>query len=67
MESRNEKQILDTRGAGHDAKSFKAIALLTTRRIIAYLVLVILSLMSAMLAMSTIATNKKYSSNPNRI
>jgi len=45
MESRNEKQILDTRGAGHDAKSFKAIALLTTRRIIAYLVLVILSLM----------------------
>ena len=37
--------VLDTRGAGHDEKSFKAVALLTCRRVIAYLILIILSFM----------------------
>lgn len=41
----NEEQILDTRGAGNDEKSFKAKFILTIRRIIAYTVLGILALM----------------------
>ncbi|MCR5231776.1 MAG: carbohydrate ABC transporter permease [Acholeplasmatales bacterium] len=39
------KKTLDTRRAGHDATSFKAVALLSVRRIVAYLVLTILSIM----------------------
>ena len=45
MELNAENRILDTRGLGHDEKSFKAVALLTTRRIIAYTVLVFLSIL----------------------
>lgn len=36
---------LDTRGAGHDEKSAKAIALITIRRVVAYTVLIILSIL----------------------
>ncbi len=45
MQNSIENQKLDTRGAGHDEKSFKAIALLTTRRVVAYTILVILSIL----------------------
>ncbi|MBQ7641475.1 MAG: carbohydrate ABC transporter permease [Acholeplasmatales bacterium] len=45
IEKQSHEQILDTRGAGHDEKSFKAKALITTRRIIAYTILILLSLM----------------------
>lgn len=43
MELNAENKILDTRGGGHDDKSVKAIALLTTRRVVAYIVLIFLS------------------------
>ena len=45
MESNLDNKVLDTRGSGHDATSFKAIAILTTRRIIAYAVLGFLSIL----------------------
>ena len=45
VEQQEEIRALDTRGAGHDEKSFKAVALLTTRRVIAYTVLVFLALL----------------------
>lgn len=45
IEKQAHDQVLDTRGAGHDSTSFKAIALLTTRRIIAYTVLIFLSIL----------------------
>lgn len=40
---RTENRVLDTRGSGHDATSFKAQALLTSRRILAYIILVLLA------------------------
>jgi len=46
MQRTSENLVLDTRGSGNDATSFKAIAFLTVRRVIAYIVLVILALMS---------------------
>lgn len=46
VEQKEEHRVLDTRGAGHDEKSFKAVALLNLRRVIAYIVLIILALMS---------------------
>ena len=45
METNLDRRVLDTRGAGHDEKSAKAIALITTRRVIAYAVLVFLTLL----------------------
>lgn len=45
MELNADNRILDTKGLGHDEKSFKAIALLTTRRIVAYTVLIFLSIL----------------------
>lgn len=45
MENSIEERKLDTRGAGHDEKSAKAVALITIRRIVAYTVLGILSLL----------------------
>ena len=42
MEANNK---LDVRGPGYDSKSFKNVAILTIRRIVAYLILIILSLM----------------------
>ena len=40
-----ENNKLDLRGPGYDSKSLKNVALLTVRRVIAYLILIILSLM----------------------
>ena len=45
VEQQEKPRVLDTRGAGHDEKSFKAVALLTTRRVVAYVILIILSIL----------------------
>lgn len=45
MENSIDKRVLDTRGAGHDEKSAKAIALLTIRRVVAYTVLIFLTIL----------------------
>lgn len=45
METNLDRRVLDTRGAGHDAKSAKAIALITTRRVVAYTVLIFLTIL----------------------
>lgn len=45
MELSNEKKEFNLRGPGYDEKSFKAIALLTVRRVVAYTVLIFLSIL----------------------
>ena len=45
MQNSIDERVLDTRGAGHDEKSAKAVALITIRRIVAYTVLIILSIL----------------------
>ena len=50
MENRiDDTRVLDTRGSGHDALSFKARSILVARRVVAYTILVLLSFMKSLI------------------